>query len=283
MENFNTIWYQIGDYYIDFRTEKLNLISIDLALEHTINLIIEKYPPPYNLMVSGGVDSQAMLYAWKKYGKNYQPVSVVYDDWLNKSDLIALEEFAIKNDIEILYKKFHLIDFYFSEYENIVNQFQCSSPQIGAYIAMTQDLPGTVIFSGMLPVFKQIPFDHVQRSLVRYAKTKHVIPFFFQHTPELCYSSIQTNPIRHPQHHYLSKVLFYQQMGFPVISQDKHINLETGFEGVKKHFDLNYKHLITPEIKLKSAGKSSRRVHDMLLRYTHLVKIGDPFYKQYWL
>lgn len=282
MKSFYPTWYQVGDYYIDFRTDYKS-VSLSDALEYTISQIIEKYPPPYNLFASGGVDSQAMLYAWKKYGKNYKVISIVYDDWLNKPDLDALEEFSIQETIQVNYEKFNLTDFYFSEYQSIVNEFQCSSPQIGAYIAMSRNFSGTVIFSGMLPSLKQIPFDHVQRSLVRYASTKHVIPFFFIHTPELCYSSIQEKQIHHPEHEYLSKVLFYQHMGFPVISQDKHINHETGFQGVKKYFDTHFSHLITPDIKLKSAGRPSRRVHDMLLRYPNLVKIGDPFYQQYWM
>lgn len=282
MQSFNPIWYQVGDYYIDFRSVDLQSMTLDCALEHTIDQITKHYPPPYNLLVSGGVDSQAMLYAWKKYGKNYQAISIVYDDWLNRADLVALEEFSRQQNIGVDYCKFNLTEFYFSEYESIVDEFQCTSPQIGAYIAMTQNLSGTVIFSGMLPSLKNIPFDHAQRSLVRYATTKHVIPFFFVHTPELCYSGIQEKQIHHEQHAYLSKVLFYQHMGFPVISQNKHLNPETGFEGVKKHFDLNFSHLVTSDIKLKAAGKPSRRVHDMLFRYPNVFKIGDPFYTQYW-
>lgn len=267
------LWYKVDDFYIDYRTDK-NIQKYDPleASKITVEYILENYPSPYYLMVSGGVDSQAMIYAWKQYGKDYIPTSVVFNDGINNEDLVTLKEFSHKENIEVYYKNFDLLNFYSNTYESIVYQYQCSSPQIGAYIGMTQDLNGTVIFAGMLTGESVWNFDHVQRSLIRYSFDRPVVPFFFCHTPEIWYCDLVRVE---------DKAETYQINGFPVISQNKSINLYTNFEGVKKYFDENFSEKVSIKDKLKFASKKSRRVHDILLRYPYEKIIGTPHYTLY--
>lgn len=277
-------WYDVGDYYIDFRCEHYQRLSSLDAAKYTVQHILDNYPPPYYLMVSGGVDSQAMLWSWAQHGRDYIPTPVTYvtyNQTLNAEDLETLWDFTERENISVNPQDFDILDFYFSDrYLNIVEQFQCASPQIGVYIGMTQHLPGTVVFSGSLSFIKSIAFDHVQRSLVRYSQTRSVVPFFFWHTPELLYSAHKTS-VTHLTSDDQSKALCYESCGFPVISQRKDINPLTGFNGVKEYFDRNYSNQITPKHKLSVAGPS-RRAHDLLLRYPHVSRIGHPQYQQYW-
>lgn len=280
------LWYKVGDFFIDFRSSNYQILLPLEAAELTIKSIVQHYPPPYHLMVSGGVDSQAMLFAWKMYGSNYIPTSIYYDDWLNIGDLHSLFEFSQQQKIEVNYKQFKLVDFYNFTYTSVVEKYQCTSPQIGAYIGMTQDLPGTVIFSGNLIFRNEVPFDHVQRSLIRYSLDKPVVPFFFWQSPEITYSILSTKERKNIRLQnitsYEKKVLDYQKNGFEVISQNKNTNHMTGFNGVKDYYDRNFKHLITPRHILGAARFESRRVHDMLLRYPHVNRIGNPKYVQYF-
>lgn len=273
-------WFIINDNSIDLRTDSKFIAALDAA-ELTVKKIIDTYPAPYRLMVSGGVDSQAMLYAWKLFGKEYIPTSITYNGTLNRHDLITLHEFSKKENIKIDYIDFDLLDFYQTNFLTIVEKYKCTSPQFAAHLGMTESLNGTCIFSGdrLLPNLAVISSANL--CIVRASKIRSIVPYFFMHTPELAYSSLfekysvkrQTDVTKY---FYEEKVNSYLKSGFPIIAQEIKY---TGFEKVKEYFDTHYSHLLTPKIKLKYASKASQRTYDLLLRYPYEDKFGVIPYK----
>ena len=65
-------WSRFVNNVWNFEVQNLNRLPLYTAAKLAIESIIDSYPSPYNLMVSGGVDSQAMLYLWNKFGKNFK-------------------------------------------------------------------------------------------------------------------------------------------------------------------------------------------------------------------
>jgi hypothetical protein len=75
---------------------------------------------------------------------------------------------------------------------------------------------------------------------------------------------------------YKNKVEIYQNLGFPVIPQEKKFN---GFEKIKDIYMSKYNHLITPEFKLKNPFKYKWSPYELLLRSPYEQKIGLFSYK----
>ena len=77
-----------------------------------IEKISRTYPPPYNLMCSGGTDSQAMCFAWLKSSIPFNVISIKYvsnNIWWNQHDLITLEKFSYVNSLKVDFKEFDTI------------------------------------------------------------------------------------------------------------------------------------------------------------------------------
>ena len=141
-------WYNVCNNEIDLRTDNVKYLSPIDAAEFTVKNIIKNYQPPYYLMISGGVDSQAMLYSWTSFGKNFIPVAYSYNKTFNMHDLSNIENFATKFNIGVTINDFDLLNFLHTEYPDYSKKYHCSSPCISAYIKMSENLVGTVIFSG---------------------------------------------------------------------------------------------------------------------------------------
>lgn len=274
------LWFKINKDIIDLRTQN-KLVSTLEAAKLTVESIMNYYPPPYRLMLSGGVDSQAMLYAWKLFGRDYIPTSIKYNDSLNDHDLITLYQFSDKENIPIEYINFDLLDFYQTGFHEIVEKYKCVSPHFAAHLGMTENLNGTCIFGGDRLAAKSAAIFTGNLCLYHASKDRPIVPYFFMHTPELAYSSIIE---KYPSKKYIdtNKYLYEQkvntlvQSGFPVIGQETKY---TGFEKVKEYYDIHYSHLVTPKAKLKYAGKPSTRTFDLLLRYPYEYKFGVTTYK----
>ncbi len=274
-------WYNIHDDVVDFRINVNYLPTIDAA-DITIKKIIENYPPPYYLMVSGGVDSQAMMYCWKQFGKNYIPTSVIYNDGLNQHDLETLDQFSQQESININFINFDLLSFYKIRYPILADEYQCISPHFGAHLGMAESLPGTIIYSGdrIFPSDVIGPINSANSCLLRASKkTKRIVPYFFIYTPELAYSlKYELSKKMHPRTNeiYMEKIYQYQLAGIPVIPQKQKF---TGFEKVKDYYDEFHKNEVTPKISMMYRLKHSRRTYDLLLRYPYEKKFGNPVYK----
>jgi hypothetical protein len=267
-------------FQFNIKYEKQQFITaIDAALK-TVDYICENYPSPYNLCVSGGVDSQAMLYAWHISNKPFQVYSCIYNDDMNLYDLETLSIFSKKYDILINYINLDLLDFLEKEHEFYVKKYSCGSPHITTYMKIADMIEdGTVLFSGNFLSKKHsklMPLNLM--GLYHYAvlSGKSCVPFFLCETKELAYGFIENEADF--VNGYTKKVSRYQQNGFPVIPQSLYINADlkiasesgqTGFEKVKEFFDDVDNCVKKPTVQdrfLRTTAQKSKRNFDLLYR-----------------
>ncbi len=263
------------DYYLTYKRIYVPISPLEAA-HLTVKYITERYPPPYTLMLSGGVDSQATLYAWHTSGVEFKTLSAIYNENLNNHDLQTIIEFSKQLNIDINFINFDLFNFLFTEHESYVHKYRCGSPHMTTFMKISEHITeGTVIMSGnfILPGQQVLPITKNNFALYRYAKEnqKSMVPFFFLETDQLAFSfdkyGVFINPRTVPgnqQPMVDTKVNLYHKGGFPVISQNQKL---TGFEQVKNYFDANFKHLVTLQDKLSITPQvSSKRTFDLLLR-----------------
>jgi hypothetical protein len=254
---------------------------LSAAIE-AVNNIIDNYPAPYNLLVSGGIDSQAMLYAWKMSGHPFNAISFRYNQNLNWHDIKTLPDFCVKENIAYQFVDFDYFSFLENEYDAIAKKYQCSSPQIAMHIKMAMLLPGTRVFSGNSLLPNSASLSYAILGIYRYSLTdegKNTIPYFFLHTPELAYSFNCNNYFSNYDYsmlsnntNYLIKTIEYQTAGFPVIAQEKKF---TGFEKIKDHYDSHRYVLKDFKNRMKWHNKPSHRPFDWLFRYPYEHLFGD--------
>lgn len=244
------------------------LYGLDAAY-FTIDYIIANYPPPYTLCLSGGIDSQAMLYAWHSSGKAYNTMSIVYNKDMNLHDLQTLIEFSKLHGIEINYVEFDLLGFYQTDYLDYVHKYRCGSPHFCAFMKFSEIVQeGTVLFSGS-PLLKNNSrlFGTNELGLYRYAQVsqRNIVPGFFLETKEIAYSFITPDTFNDNTKGHIArpKIESYRYNGYPVISQKDKI---TGFEKVKDYYDIHYTYLVTTKDKLYRGYNGSTRTYDLLLR-----------------
>ena len=264
------------DYYFTFKYQPdVNKLSPLAAAQYTIEYITKNYPAPYTLYLSGGVDSQAMLYAWNKSGVPYKTFSAVYNDSLNEYDICNMREFSAQHNITINYHDFDLSSFLENEHDYYANEYRCGSPQITTFMKLAElTTEGTVIFSGQFIMFPKhhgrlgIP-DKNNWGLYHYGvkSNKNIVPFFFLETPELAYAfDVMTPEIQkfHTPGSYMDKVKAFQFNGFPVIEQEEGFN---GFEKIKILYETNPPRQPTIQEKIsRLSTQSSNKKFDVLYR-----------------
>lgn len=274
------MWFKVSSSTIDFTTP-VNYINTVDALELTVKQIMANYKPPYHLMVTGGVDSQTVLLAWKWFGKNYIPTSVRYNTDLNSHDLETLTVFSTRENIEVQYLDFDLLGFYEHEYFRLADVYKITSPHFGAHLGMTEHLGGTVIFSGdrLTKIRAVIGYNNI--CLYNASLQRSIVPYFLLQTPEIAYSNIYelsqnlSSEYHKETNQYNKKIISLQSVGIPVIPQ---ITKYTGFERVKDFYD-QYAYKISNRLKLKYSNKPSKRPYDLLLRYPLEEKFGCNNFK----
>lgn len=273
------MWYKIHNDVVDF-TYNCNYLKTLAAAEVTVKTIMDNYPKPYRIMVSGGVDSQAMLYAWKLFGKDYIPTCIVYNYRLNEDDFFVLDEFSKKQDVSIEYIDFDLLKFYKSRFYELIEKYESISPHFISHLGMTENLSGTIIYSGDRLNSNAGNISKANLCLYKASLERPIIPYFFLHTPELAYSEMYENIIEGNfiASDYEKKVSAYQNSGFPIIKQLKKY---TGFERVKDYFENHLSHLVNPRLKLVYGNKkkSSLKVYDLVLRYPYEDQYGVEKFK----
>lgn len=260
-----------------------NITALDAAI-YTVEYIVNNYPAPYTLCLSGGVDSQAMLYSWLISGKKFETFSAVYNNGWNLHDLECLDKFSKIYNVNINYVDVDVLNFLFQEYSNYAEQYRCGSPHICTHMKFVDIINhGTVIFSGE-PTNRHAFVPRNNFGLYKYAtKTnKNTVPWFFLETPEIYFGLKYDNTVlKRPRDvsnkDYSFKVWHYHTSGFPVISQEKKL---TGFEKIKDYFDENYSHLVTIKDKLtKNPSQGSTRTFDLLFRNKYEHKYGKDVYE----
>ena len=242
------------------------------AGKNTVKYIVNNYPEPYYICASGGVDSQAMIYAWLISGTPFYICTAIYNNYLNKHDIENLEKFLKIHNLEVNYLELDVLHFLENEHDFYARQYYSGSPHITTYMKIADILEGgTVIFGGNFMDNETIRFvDYNVFSLYHYAvlSKRPCVPFFLCETEELAYSFKLTPKILEDKinkiNNYQAKVNRYHEHGYPVIPQEKQIN---GFEKIKEYYDDHLPRPITLREKVwRTIHQRSRRNFDLLFR-----------------
>jgi hypothetical protein len=244
-------------------------------------------------MLSGGVDSQAMLWCWVNSEIPFRAVTIRYTDHdgniLNLHDIANVESIANYYEMSVDYIDFNIINFLENFMLDYAIKYQCTSPQITTYMCMSEMIcDGTVLFSGDF-LSTMIGYDYTIFGLKRYAdiSKRNIIPFFLLHDPELTtalhqvhnklsvkeFYGITDSENIWKQHAYLSKINAMNQIGIFLFPQKTKYS---GFEKIKELYDTRYD-LTTPHDRLKYAHMPSKRLFDVIFRYklTEIIKYHD--------
>lgn len=289
---FNTYRERKGDrrspLVFDFsEPPNLEVASPLFEAQKAIDKICEYHGGPYTLLASGGVDSQAMIYAWKLSGKPFSVVHYSYGN--NTEDRETLDAFCAANDVEYSVLDFNVRDFITSdEYEQMAIQFDCASPHIITYMKLASLHSETCIMAGNYLSRHSTSLNWTILGLDRFRSLakSNFVPFFLCSTPGLAYSffkheiSIEQNKWKYlpmaigRETGYELKVKAYEFSGFPAIKQSTKL---TGFESLKNSYDTVK---IDRKSKLKWATMPSKRPFDILFRYGLFDILPHGFYSE---
>lgn len=279
------------NYNFDFRLKnKIKSKPLKAAIK-TVKYITKNYPAPYTLCLSGGVDSQAMLYAWKESGVEFNTCSAVYNKWLNDYDLAQLKEFAKRESIKIQYIDIDVIKFLEEEHDTYANKYECGSPQITMFMKIADTIKeGTVIMSGNFKIGTTGIPDNNNFAMFKYGlySKRSIVPWFFAETEELFHSfehyykekdniategfdceGFDSEPKDPFQLQYEQKVKRYQHFGFLVIPQKTKLN---GFERLKQIYDMKEQGITKKDRIVRTPRQTSTRNFDILFRNKYELK-----------
>lgn len=234
-------------------------------------------PGPYTLFVSGGVDSQAMLYAWKLSNIPFSAVHVKYNGF-NDHDVAECIEFCMNEHIDLSFLNFDVLHFLEHDLPNYAVTYRCASPQICTHMAFSELVPdGTKLFSGNLAMPVRLSIDNTIYGLQRFATIakKNIIPFFLLESLAVTQASIlmtqqYSGTNMEP---YEFKCLVYEAIGVPIVRQTTKL---TGFELIKNYFD-QFKTRVSVIDKLRFGSLPSKRVFDQLFRNKYLIEFKNHF------
>lgn len=259
---------------IDVSNMTSNTYDPLIQSKRAVKQIVDNNPPPYRLFLSGGVDSQAMAYAWKMSGVEFQAVSFVYDQNMNIHDISILHDFSKEFDIPVQYHHISHFDFLKNELTDYSRKYTCNSPQITFYMKMLERFnDGTSIFSGN-PIITDLGINYTILGLERFGKMNQVnfVPFFWLHTRELAgsmykiYNDLRYNPVLcDTVSTDAIKTLVYNLSGFPVDSFYK----KSGFEKYKFFYDrIKVDKNLRLNLVINNLKMPSKRNYDLLFRYS---------------
>lgn len=242
-----------------------------------IHDIVKVMPAPYTLFVSGGVDSQAMLYAWKKSGVPFRAIHVSYQGF-NAHDYMEMAIFAERHSIKIEQMSFDILDFLENRLDDYALTYKCSSPQICTHMAFTEMIKeGTKILSGNVPIPNQPSMNNTIFGLQRYATLSkaNMVPFFLLSDKRS--ASIAANLAGELDPSitdlYEFKCLLYRELGIPVIPQESKL---TGFEKLKEHYD-GFPERVTSDMKRRHSSFMWTQVFDHLFRNKYMLILNNNY------
>lgn len=248
---------------------EINDSPMDIAIK-TCHDIRSEHKGPYTLLVSGGVDSQAMILAWKNSGIPFRAVHYSYMN-LNNEDTQTLHQFSIKHQIPIELKMFDVLAYFKSnEYTKDASDYDCISPHILSYIKFTSKHRETCIMSGNFILSGNAGLNWTILGLHRFQSSKksNFVPFFFFHNPQIasCFDGKafldnSIGPIITDKEWYILKCRIFKNAGFDIVPQKSKL---TGFETIKKMYDT---YDVPSKLRIKYAHMPSKRPFDLILRY----------------
>lgn len=266
---------------------KVISISVDYAADAYLNCLEELVkhakhisvttPSPHTLFVSGGIDSQAMIYAWKLAEVPFDVVHVNYEGF-NLHDRDEIIEFCNAQNIHVNIIDFDLLDFLENRLNEYATKYMCASPQLCTHMAFSEMIhSGTKVFAGNL-ILREVPLDNTIFGLHRYAVLSghSVIPFFLIGNERITKASIikaQWIQKNTNAPNYEFKCEHYRSIGIPIVPQRQKY---TGFEMVKCYYD-HYPERVTSAMKLRHINTQSKRVFDQLFRNKYLVTFNNHY------
>lgn len=238
-----------------------NVSYMDAALE-SAQYIHNTYGE-LSLMVSGGVDSQAMAYAFKNAGVAFAAYFARYPDGLNDNELDTFQ-FYEEHQIPIEMVDVDIISFHNVELKGWAKKYQNTSPHFLSHMKIASLLPGTIINSGC--ILLQYGIGHMGWNgfgMDRYSQTsgQKVIGYFLNYDPRMVWRSFNGNIQKNDMSTYEYKVAAYQALGFPVIPQPDKLH---GFELFKTRCDTIP---VDVRTRLRYKSKGSSRPYDLIYRY----------------
>jgi len=260
--------YDNFSFFFNVKRKKESYPTALEAAKSTVEYIAANYKPPYTLFLSGGIDSQVMLYSWYISKVPFTTFCGVYNFNSNYYDITTLEKFANLYNIPITYYNIDVLGFLENEHDYYARKYFCGSPHITCYMKMSDMVnEGTTIFSG------NILYDHERKFVTRNVlglyhysvlSGKSVVPYFLCETDEIAHSFDQNE--LDTTSAYDTKLIIYKKNGFPVIPQETSYN---GFEKLKEHLD-DENNLPRPVENIpkiwKNASQLSTRNFDLLYR-----------------
>ncbi len=247
------------------------------AIRNHVHNIAATMPAPYTLFVSGGVDSQAMLFAWWLSGIPFKAVNIAYQGY-NDHDYLETIQFASKYNIKVERIWIDIVDFLENRLESYALKYECSSPQLCTHMAFTELITeGTKILSGNLPIPDQPSMNNTIFGLQRFATMTHanMVPFFLM-SDEIVASiaaNFAINLEAEPMENYEFKCLVYTKLGIPVIPQCTKL---TGFEQLKEYY-AQFPERVTSDMRLRHSSLLSHSVFDHLFRNKYMIILKNAY------
>lgn len=211
------------------------------------------------LMLSGGVDSQAMVQCFLEANLNFDIFTFVFNENLNKQDSNYARFFCKMNNIKHIEYDFNVLNFLQNENYNIGIKYKSVSPHFNAHYRMAEilrDIGYTgVCCGGFAPVYgNNVWGENFLYNNSNYTNIHEIlgIPFqgnFLSYTPELSWSialltekldQIPKIDTKYSQYNkiimerYNKKIDGYTKHGFEIFSQPQKF---TGFELIKKNYE----------------------------------------------
>ena len=278
-------WFKVGRKKLPNKNSRLNELVISLpesgyeirspmtvAIDTCIQ-VSRKFAGPYTLLVSGGVDSQAMMLAWKYSGIPFKAVHYRYGQY-NNEDTTSLLQFALIQNIPIEIRSFDVIKYINStQYIDDAIKFDCVSPHILTYMKFISNHAETCVLSGNFILSGNAGLNWTILGLHRYRllEKPNLVPFFFFDNPHIASmfaGSEYTDPDAHLNKRvngdawYSQKCDILKRAGFDVIPQRTKL---TGFECIKSFYDDS---TVPGRTRIKYSNMPSKRPFDLLYRYS---------------
>ncbi len=247
-----------------------NITAFGQPLDEAVtaaNIILDTYPQPINILLSGGIDSQAMVEAFIKTGRNdFTVVCFEFKNDLNDYDVYWAKSHAEHFGYSLSIIPFDIVGFHETCLIDIARETNNHSPHIISHVGMIDSIEGTCVLAGN-PIgrienarYIDVP-NYSLIGTMRY-KSKPVVGQFFLFTPELVYSFLKLQTSFSEA--YRDKAARYQAAGFSLVLPPKKYH---GFERLKEHYDQFEDRVSKRTRRHFNAKYGSDRIYDHMFRH----------------
>lgn len=239
---------------LKFDTESLKQYRIDAAIK-----CAETLGNKPALLLSGGIDSQAMVQCFKEANLNFDVYTFVFNEDLNKQDFNYARFYCKMNDIKCIEYEFNVLNFLQHENFDIGNKYKSISPHFNTHYKMAEILKNKgytgVCCGGFAPSnVDNIWGTNFSYNPCYYTNIEEILGIKFQgnflsYSPELAWSiGLLTEKIilnnsndpkfsifkKNMKKRYNTKVGGYTKHGFNIFPQPEKY---TGFELIRKYYE----------------------------------------------